>query len=205
MAEWVMALPTLVDVRFQKWDAILAAPTPPESQTLARAFDSYARAVAWQMTGKKAEASAAAAAFESARAKVKDEMLVVSFNSGPTVLAVLSELLKAQLASDLATAEPHFKAAIAGQDAFHYDEPAPIPWSVRESYGAALLAGGRAVEAEQVFRADLSKNARSGRSLFGLMASLDAQGRKDEGALVRQEFQSAWRLSTDQMTVDALK
>ncbi len=165
MAEWVIALPTLVDVRFQKWDAILAAPKPPESQTLARAFDSYARAVALQMTGKKAEASAAAAAFEADRAKVKDEMLVVSFNSGPTVLAVLSELLKAQLAPDLGAAEPHFKAAIAGQDAFHYDEPAPIPWSVRESYGAALLAGGRAVEAEQVFRADLARNARSGRSL----------------------------------------
>ena len=42
----VIALPTLVDVRFQKWDAILTAPTPPEAQTLARAFDSYARAVA---------------------------------------------------------------------------------------------------------------------------------------------------------------
>ena len=44
MAEWVIALPTLVDVRFQKWDAILSAPTPPDSQTLAGAFDSYARA-----------------------------------------------------------------------------------------------------------------------------------------------------------------
>jgi hypothetical protein len=159
------------------------------------------------MTGKRAEASAvaAAAAFEADRAKVKDEMLVVSFNSGPTVLAVLSEMLKAQLAPDLAEAEPHFKAAIAGQDAFHYDEPNPIPWSVRESYGAALLAGGRAVEAEQVFRADLGRNARSGRSLFGLMTSLEAQGRKDEAALVRQEYESAWRLAESPMTLEALK
>jgi len=205
MAEWVIALPTLVDVRFQKWDAILAAPKPPESQTLSRAFDSYARAVALQMTAKRTEASAAAAAFEADRAKVKDEMLVVSFNSGPTVLAVLSELLKAQMAPDLVGAEPHFKAAIAGQDAFHYDEPAPIPWSVRESYGAALLASGRAVEAEQVFRADLGRNARSGRSLFGLMTSLEAQGRKDEAALVRQEYENAWRLAPSPMTVDALR
>ena len=73
-------------------------------------------------------------------------------------------------------------------------------------YGAALLVGGRAVEAEQVFRADSARNARSGRSLFGLMASLEAQARKDEAALVRQEVPD--RLATrrrDPMTVDALR
>jgi tetratricopeptide (TPR) repeat protein len=205
MAEWVIALPTLVDVRFHRWDTILAAPRPPESQTLTRAFDSYARAVALRMTGKTADAAAQAVTFEADRAKVKDEMLVVSFNSGPTVLAVLSELLKAQLASDLAAAEPHFKAAIAGQDAFHYDEPSPIPWSIRESYGAALLVAGRSTDAEQVFRADLARTARSGRSLFGLMTSLEAQKRSDEAALVRQEYQNAWRLAAGPMTLDALR
>ena len=121
------------------------------------------------------------------------------------MLAVLGEMLKAQLAPDLVEAEPHFKAAPAGQDAFHYDEPAPIPWSVRELYGAALLAAGRAVEAEQVFRADLGRNARSGRSLFGLMSSLQAQGRKDEAALVKTGYQNAWRLATGPMTVHAFR
>jgi tetratricopeptide (TPR) repeat protein len=205
MAEWVVALPILVDVRFHKWDAILAAPKPPATQTLVRAFDSYARAVALQMTGKKADATAQAAEFEADRARVKDEMLVNAFNSGPTVLAMLSELLEAQRAADLASAEPHFVAAITAQDAFHYDEPAPIPWSARESYGAALLAAGRSVDAERVFRADLARNARSGRSLFGLMTSLDAQGRKDEAALVRQEYKDAWRLAQSPMTVEFLR
>jgi tetratricopeptide (TPR) repeat protein len=205
MAEWVMTLPTMVDVRFHKWDAILAAPRPPESQTLMRAFDGYARAVALQATGKSTEAATEAAAFEADRAKVKDEMLVVSFNSGPTVLGVLSHLLSAQLAPDLAAARPHYEAAIAGQDAFHYDEPAPIPWSIREAFGAALLEAGQAAEAEKVFRADLARNARSGRSLFGLMTSLEAQKRSDEAALVRQEYQNAWRLAESPMTVEALK
>jgi tetratricopeptide (TPR) repeat protein len=205
MAEWVIALPTLVDVRFHKWDAILAATRPPESQTLVRAFDSYARAVALQMTGKKSEAAFEAATFEADRAKVKDEMVVVSFNSGPTVLAALSELLTAQLAPDLATAEPHYKQAVAAQDAFHYDEPAPIPWSLREPYGAALLSAGRSVDAERVFRVDLTRNARSGRSLFGLMTSLDMQKRSDEAALVRQEYLTAWRLAAEPVTVEALR
>ena len=64
MVEWALSLPTLAHVRFHKWDAILAAPRPPESQPLARSFDHYARALALQMTGKAAEARAEAAAFE---------------------------------------------------------------------------------------------------------------------------------------------
>jgi tetratricopeptide (TPR) repeat protein len=205
MAEWVMSLPTLTHVRFQKWDAILSTPRPPESQALTTAFDAYARALALQMTGKKAEAAAEAASFEAARAKVKDEMLVASFNNGPTVLAMLSHLLKGQLAGSADEAIPHLQAAVAAQDAFHYDEPAPIPWSVRETLGAVLLDAGRAPEAEQVFRADLAKNPRSGRSLFGLMTSLTMQHRDAEAALVKREFEQAWRLSTSPLTVAALR
>src|SRR5262245_24383201 len=205
MAEWVMSLQTLTNVRFHKWDAILSAPRPPESQTLTTAVDKYGRALALQMTGKQAEAAAEAAAFEAARVKVKDEMMVVSFNSGPTVLATLSHLLQGQLAANVDAAIPHLQAAVAAQDAFHYDEPAPIPWSVRETLGAVLLGAGRAPEAEQVFRADLVKNARSGRWPFGLMTSLTAQKRDAEAALVKREFEQAWRLSTSPMTVDALR
>ena len=205
MAEWVMSLGTLANVRFHKWDAILTTPRPPESQTLTTAFDKYARALALQMTGKKAEAATEATAFEAARAKVKDEMLVNAFNSGPTVLAVLSHLLQAQLAPNVDAALPHLEAAVAAQDAFHYDEPAPIPWSVRETLGAVLVDAGRASEAEQVFRADLAKNPRSGRSLFGLMTSLTLQKRDAEAALVKREFEQAWRLATAPLTVDALK
>ena len=41
--------------------------------------------------------------------------------------------------------------------------------------GGILLREGNAAEAEKVFRADLEKNARSGRSLFGLRESLKSQ------------------------------
>ena len=204
MVEWVMALPTLAEVRFHKWAAILSSPRPPESETLVRAFDSYARAVALQMTDKKTEAAAAAMTFEADRAKVKDEMLVVSFNSGPTVLAMLSHLLKGQLAGNMDEAVAHLEAAVAAQDAFHYDEPTALPWSIRETLGAVLLTAGRATDAEKVFRADLARNARSGRALFGLMTSLEAQGRKEEAGLVRREYESAWRLADAPLTVGAL-
>ena len=50
------------------------------------------------MTGKPADARTEAAAFDTARGKVPAETFVVSFNNGPTVLAVVSHLLRGQLA-----------------------------------------------------------------------------------------------------------
>ena len=44
-----------------------------------------------------------------------------------------------------------------------------------------------------MFRDDLKKNPRGGRSLFGLAEALEAQGKTDGAMLVRQEFNDAWR------------
>ncbi len=204
MVEWALSLPTLAHVRFHKWEAILAAPRPPESQSLARSFDHYARALALKMTGKAAEARAEAAAFESTRAKVPAESLVVAFNNGPTVLAMVSHLLQGQLAASVDEAVGHLQMAAAAQDALTYDEPEPWPWSVRETLGAVLLKAGRAAEAEKVFRTDLEKNPASGRTLYGLTLSLEAQGRTAEAAIVRREFDDAWKQASSPLSVDAL-
>ncbi len=204
MVEWALALPTLAHVRFHKWDAILAAPRPPESQPLARSFDHYARALALKMTGKATQARGEAAAFESTRARVPAETLVVTFNNGPTVLAMVNHLLQGQLAISVDEAVNHLQMAAAAQDALTYDEPEPWPWSVRETLGAVLLKAGRAAEAEKVFRTDLEKNPASGRTLFGLVMSLDAQGRKAEAAIVKREFDDAWKQATSPLSVDAL-
>jgi len=204
MVEWALSLPTLAHVRFHKWDAIIAAPRPPESQPLARSFDHYARALALKMTGKAADSRAEAAAFESTRARVPAETLVVAFNNGPTVLAMVSHLLQGQLAESVDQSVAHLQMAAAAQDALTYDEPEPWPWSVRETLGAVLLKAGRAAEAEKVFRTDLEKNPASGRTLFGLTMSLDAQSRTAEAAIVRREFDDAWKQATSPLSVDAL-
>jgi hypothetical protein len=87
---------------------------------------------------------------------------------------MLSQLLKGQLAATVDEAIPHLQAAVAAQDAFHYDEAgADSRGPCARRWAQVLLDAGRAPEAERVFRADLAKNARSGRSLFGLMSSLD--------------------------------
>ena len=74
----------------------------------------------------------------------------------------------------------------------------------REMLGAVLLRSRRAVEAEQVFRADLEKNPRSGRSLFGLMESLKAQGKRYAAQMVWKEFEAAWKNADTQLKVEDL-
>jgi TolA-binding protein len=49
---------------------------------------------------------------------------------------------------------------------------------VRTSLGAALLLNGDYQEAEQIFREDLKKYPRNGRSLFGLLESVKAQKKR---------------------------
>jgi Flp pilus assembly protein TadD len=75
-------------------------------------------------------------------------------------------------------------------------------YPVRESLGATLLAIGRAPDAERVFRDDLEKHPRNARSLFGLQIALAKQGREPEAALVRREFEAAWKNADTKLTLE---
>ena len=105
---------------------------------------------------------------------------------------------------DVAKAVSDLGVAVAMQDKLAYNEPADWHYPARESLGAALLKSGRAADAEAVFRADLQKNPRSGRSLFGLSQALEAQGKTDEAMLVRQEFDDAWRTAEIEPDLDTM-
>lgn len=87
----------------------------------------------------------------------------------------------------------HWRAAGEAQDKLNYTEPPDWYYPVRESLGAALLASGKANEAEEVFREDLRRNPRNPRSLFGLKESLAAQRLDNDTTWVQREFEKAWK------------
>ncbi len=58
-----------------------------------------------------------------------------------------------------------------------------------------MLWAGKEGEAEIVFREDLERNPRNGRSLHGLVQAVRAQGRMESLAFVEREFQSAWQFA----------
>ena len=142
MAEWTLTLSTLIDVRFQKWDRVLAAPAPDATLPLVTAIDHFARATAQARGNRLADARHHAEQFEAARAKVPAETMFVSLNPATAVLEIASVVLKAELAADAASRVPFLREAVAKQDALRYEEPPPWCVSLRESLGVALLQAG---------------------------------------------------------------
>jgi hypothetical protein len=90
------------------------------------------------------------------------------------------------------------------EDGLNYDEPSDWFYPVRESLGGALLLDEQYGEAEKVFRADLTRNPRNGRSLFGLLESLKAQNRKVDVEWVQQAFEAAWKNAEVELRVEDL-
>jgi len=115
------------------------------------------------------------------------------------------------LRAQIAAAKHDDKAAIAllrqaveSEDSLAYDEPPPWFIPVREMLGGALMKSGNYAEAEQVFRADLERNKRNGRSLFGLLESLKAERKDYAAALVQREFAGAWKNADVKLALDGL-
>jgi hypothetical protein len=61
--------------------------------------------------------------------------------------------------------------------------------------GAVLLEAGQTREAETIYREDLQRFRENGWSLFGLMRSLEDQGRRADAAAAEQRFRKAWSRS----------
>lgn len=202
MAEAFLPYQLFVQLRFARWDDVLAAPPAAEKLSGLSFFSHYARAVAFAEKDEAAQAETERAAMELVYKQIpQGPEFGMNYNDWATVHDVAADTLAARIAAargDSAGAIEHWQAAVAVQDKMNYNEPADWYYPVRESLGAALLADGKAAEAEQVFRADLNKNPRNPRSLFGLWKSLEAQKKTVDAAWVRAAFHAAWKGAPDQ-------
>jgi tetratricopeptide (TPR) repeat protein len=206
MTEGFLTYPVLIQVRFRRWQEILAMPTPGAKIPILASVSHFARGMAFASTGKLSDAEAeqknAAAAVEQISAKE-----TFGFDSAKTVLQIPADILDAQIAEargNRKAAIDYLKIAVAVQDGLSYNEPPDWYYSVRETLGGALLRDGQAAEAEKVFRDDLMRNPRNGRSLFGLSQSLKAQNKLTDAEWARREFEAAWKDADTQLSVGDL-
>jgi tetratricopeptide (TPR) repeat protein len=205
--EFFRTVPLLSLVRFGKWDEILAEPHPHEGFMFAKSIWHYARGVAYAATGE-----AVLAADELALLlPLKDDVSVRFLDSrdypGSTLVAIAIDLLQGEIAyraGDFTAAAASFEDAVAKQDSLPYTEPPFWYYPTRQSLGAALLAGGDAPQAESVFRRDLEQYPHNGWSMFGLIQSLENQGKNDEAGKIRQHFDKAWQFADIELTAAVL-
>jgi tetratricopeptide (TPR) repeat protein len=188
--------PALTHLTFGEWDAVLAAPIPPESQWFGRAMAQYARGVALAAANRGSEAAPLVAALAAAAAAAPDGDHKAAVQIAQHVL--LGEI--AARAGNHTEAIPHFEQAAQLEDDMMYYEPPVWFYPVRHSLGAALLAAGRFADAERVYREDLKRFPANGWALYGLSKALHAQNKHAEAAEADAQFARAWQGSDVTLT-----
>jgi tetratricopeptide (TPR) repeat protein len=207
--EGFMTIPMAVNVRFHKWDAILAMKPPDAEMKTTVGFWHFAHGMALAGKGRVGEAEAEYKIVADAEmATPPDAIFVMPVNNKTKdILKIAENVLGAQVAlakKDNAAAVSMLREAVAVQDTLKYDEPQDWFYPVRESLGGVLLMSGDAKGAEQVFREDLAKTPRNPRSLFGLHRALKAQDRNSDAWFVEQEFRKAWKGGVEELKVEDL-
>jgi len=205
MVQGLAANPVLVLVRFAKWDDVIAS-AEPEAGPQASALWRFARGVAWARKGDVEAAAREREAFVAERAKIADDEPYM-LNRASVILGVAANVLDGRIAEAGGRTEDaiaSYEQAVAIEDTIQYDEPSDWFYPVRETLGGAMLRQKRWKDAEAVFRADLERNPRNGRSLFGLLIALRSENATYAASMIEPEYHAAWSISDTTLSVDDL-
>ena len=191
-------VPIMTDIRFGKWNAALAEPQPAADLRLDVAMSLYARAFAFANKYEFKKARHERARLQAMIGK-KDFAAINAFGVPGTKMAEIGVAVIdgeiARLSGHLKKAVARFEDARALELALPYTEPPYWHQPVSHILGAALLEAHRPAEAEAVYRDSLQHYRIDGWALFGLSQALKAEGKRDEAAAVRAEFDKAWSLA----------
>jgi tetratricopeptide (TPR) repeat protein len=207
MLEVFTPTPTLMMVRFRRWDEILRSPQPDSKLVFTSALWHFARAMAYASTGKLDNAEKEQQQVASAVKAFPPNVMYGGFNRAGTVFGIAEGVLSARIAmakGDKRSSIALLKKAVELEDSLNYDEPEDWYIPVRESLGGVLILSGEYAEAEKVFRAELQKHARNGRALFGLRESLKGQGKKLAAEFAGMEFEAAWKNADTNLRIEDL-
>ena len=206
MVELFTPTPVLVQTRFRRWAELMRMTEPAAEMPVTHGLWRFGRGMAAAASGRPEDAERERAALEKEKATVPADAMV-GFSNAREVLGIAEHMLAARTAEARgapAKAIEHLTRAVEAEDRLPYDEPPDWYLHARESLGGAHLRQGHAAAAEAAFRADLKRHPRNGRSLFGLMEALNAQGRGNEARLVEREYREAWRNADTRLAVSDL-
>lgn len=196
------AIPLYTLVKFGLWEEILNQPAPEADLLYPTGVWHYARGMALAATGREAQQELQV--LKEIAANPELELVTIwDINTTAHLLHIATEVLSGTIAHQQGNVEQaiaHLQSAVDLEDSLNYDEPAPWYSPVRQSLGAVLLAADRSAEAEQAYREDLQVYPDNGWSLWGLVQSLQAQGKRKEAQAVQKRFEEAWQYADVTLT-----
>lgn len=200
--------PLYDDVRFGRWDAILASAEPTDSP-YTRGIWHYARGMAHAAKG---DVAGARRELEIVHAVANDAALpavqVSVRNNAKQLVDIAASVLEGDIearAKNYPRAVAVLGHAVALEDGLGYNEPEDWHLPVRHLLGAVLLESGSAGAAEKAYREELERHPENGWSLYGLAQSLKAQGRTEEAAAIQRRFDQAWSHADVQLTASMIR
>jgi tetratricopeptide (TPR) repeat protein len=191
----IAAAPYNVHAVFSKPEDVLALPAPEGDYPYVKAAWHYARGVASARLGRADQARTEAAAIEALAKSPEITALPAAGVPGPDVLAIATHEIEARIAQnagDQARAAALFAEAATIQDRLPYMEPPYWYYPVHQSLGAALMAQGRAVEAQAAFREALQRSPNNGWAAAGLLRAAQAQGDQTTVEEAKSLMQKNW-------------
>ncbi len=187
----LMGLPWLTELRFERWDAILARSVPREGPYL-QGLAAYARGTAYARSGDVVRAQRELTALHAARRTASARKLKIkNTNRAADVLALAESLLRSELASARRAwpeAVRHAQNAVKRERALEIDEPAVWPIPALQWLGRAQLQANAPRAALDAYRRDLANHPANVYSLAGLA---EAQRRLGEVSLAEQTLAQA--------------
>ncbi|WP_224790716.1 hypothetical protein [Pseudomonas fluorescens] len=216
MADWLegfVSMKVHVQIRFGKWQDILATPLPndPALYCVTTAMLHYARGVAHAACGHVGAAETEQRSFLDALTRVPETRYVFN-NTCIDILAVAGAMLRGEIEyrkGNHDSAFAHLRQALSLDDNLPYDEPWGWMQPVRHALGALLLEQGRVEEALQAYRADLGLDNTLSRaawhldnvwSLHGYVECLKRLGRDEEVAAAQTRLDLAMARADVQIT-----
>ncbi len=198
--DFYLSFPLLAKVRFGQWDDLLDDPRPRSDFKVLNGLWRFAQGMARNGKGQPDAAEAEWKVLSQIAEQVPPD-LPAGYNTARDILGLAAQLLEGDIAwkrGKTAATVAAFEDAVQREDHLNYDEPSDWFYPARHHLGAALLAAGRAADAEAVYRADLERNPANGWALFGLAQALEAQ-KKNAGA-VTALLEKAWARADVKLT-----
>lgn len=170
--QYVYMTPLLTQIRFGKWDELLAAPAVPAAHVYANYLWHYGRGLAY---ARKHDQVHAAAELDSLQRGINAAQLrapAPSYaNPGIAGAEVAMQLLQGVIAeekNEFAAGIRAFEKAVLLEDSMIYNEPKDWVHPTRQYLGNILLKAKKYAAAANAFQQDLIVNPNNGWSLTGL-------------------------------------
>jgi tetratricopeptide (TPR) repeat protein len=203
--DFFIAEPILAMVRFGRWDELLAEPRPDKKYLVLTGFWLHGHGMALAAKGRLDDAKGDHKALVALAAAAPKE-LTAGNSPAKDMFALAAKVLEARIATleKKKDALSLWEEAVKIGDGLAYSEPDDWFYPVRHFQGAALLVARKAKDAEAVYSEDLRRHPHNGWALFGVWKALEAQGKTNDAATAKSDFEKAWANADVKLTTSAL-